>query len=53
MNFSKIQKDDIYIGNIINKEPNFDKIISSEETNDIWDIIKYDFYIKFIKNKGK
>ena len=53
MNFSKIQKDDIYLGNIINKEPNFDKIISAEETNDIWDIIKYDFYIKFIKNKGK
>ena len=39
MNFSKIQKDDVYLGNIIYKESNFDNIMPIEESNNIWKII--------------
>ena len=49
MNFSKIQKDDVYLGNIIYKESNFDNIMPIEESNNIWKIIKYEFLNKFIK----
>jgi hypothetical protein len=53
MNFSKIQKDEIYLGNIIYKEPNFDNIMPLEESNNIWKIIKYEFLNKFINYKAK
>ena len=53
MNFSKIQKDDVYLGNIIYKESNFDNIMPIEESNNIWKIIKYEFFNKFINYKAK
>ena len=54
MNFSKIQTNhDIYIGNIINKSAEFDNVISPEESETIWNLIKSDFHDKLDKYKIK
>ena len=46
MNFSK-SKNEVFVGNIINKSAEFDVLIPPEESIEIWKIIKNDFNEKF------
>ena len=46
MNFSK-SKNNVYVGNIINRSAEFEENISPEESNNIWEVIKTDFEEKF------
>ena len=46
MNFSK-SKNEVFVGNIINKSAEFDVLIPPEESKEIWKIIKNDFNEKF------
>ena len=47
MNFTKSNKDGVYIGNMINKYAGFEEIVTKEENEEIWNTIKIDFYNKF------
>ena len=51
MNFTKSNKDGVYIGNMINKYAGFEEIVTKEENEEIWNTIKIDFYNKFKKYK--